>query len=141
MALSHATKGKVIAVNGSMVVFRPHNSTYELHLQAAGGTYAGPVDQPIDAVIRGTARKVYTVPSGGLFVTPIMGPPRIIQGRVKDLVEGELSVSSGTILNVTLPTTKGAVEMANGAIADGTLVNVVLQPGATLELASSANAE
>ena len=91
------------------------------------------MDAPIRAVIRGTARKVYTVPSGGLFVTPIMGPTRIVQGRVSDVTADELTVTAVATVNVTLPKTPGAIELSEGAIGDGSLVNVVLMPGATIE--------
>jgi hypothetical protein len=137
MALSHTTKGRVISVNGNTVVFKPTNTTYELHLQADGGAYDGPVDAPVRAVIRGRARKVYTVPGGGLFTVPIIGPTRIVQGRVTDVAEGELAVNGVAVVNVTLPRTPGAVEMARGPIAQGSLVNVVLEPGATIEVAAA----
>lgn len=136
MPLSHATRGRVKSVNGSTVVFVPTNSTYELHLQSAGG-YDGPLDTPIDAIIRGRARKVYTVPSGGLFITPIMGPTRIVQGRVTDVANTELAVKAVATVNVSLPTVDGAVELSQGDITDGTLVNVVLLPGLTFEPASA----
>ena len=137
MPLAHVTKGRVVSANGPTVVFKPVSSTYELHLTNVGGDYAGPIDAPIKAVLRGTARKVYTVPSGGLFVTPILGPTRIVQGRVTDVTEGGLAVQAVATVNVTLPKTPGLVEMARGPIAQGSLVNVVLQPGATFELASA----
>ena len=133
MPLSHATKGRVVSATGPTVVFKPANSTYELHLTNLGGDYTGPIDAPVRAVIRATARKVYTVPSGGLFVTPIMGPTRIIQGRVGDLSPTELAVEAVATVNVTLPKTAGAIELAEGDIRSGTLVNVVLMPGATFE--------
>lgn len=132
MPLNHTTRGRVIAVNGSTVVFKPTNSTYELHLHDVGG-YTGPLDTPLDAIIRGTARKIYTVPSGGGFVTPIMGTPKIVQGRVADVSAAELTVKAAATVNVTLPKADNAVEMANGTITSGALVNVVLMAGATFE--------
>lgn len=135
MPLAHVTKGKVIAVNGSTVVFKPANSTYELHLNVAGGSYTGPVDEPVDAILRATARKIYTVPSGGLFVTPIIGPTRILQGRVRATGPGEIALQCTAYFNIKLPTIPGSVEMACGPIQEGSLVNAVLLPGATFELA------
>ena len=133
--MSHRTRGRVTAVHGATVVFQPTNSTYQLHLAAVGGRYDGPIDVPVDAVLRATARKVYTVPSGGLFVTPIVGPPRIVQGRVTDVAKTELAVQAVVTVNVTLSDAAGAIELANGAIADGSMVNVVLLPGMTFEQA------
>ena len=137
MPLTHATKGRVVSASGDVVVFKPANTTYELHLKAIGGTYDGPVDATVHGVIRAKARKAYTVPSGGLFVTPIMGPTRIVQGRVIDLEKGGLTLSAVATVNVALSTTPGAVELANGSITHGSLVNVVLEPGATFELVSA----
>jgi hypothetical protein len=74
------------------------------------------------------------VPSGGGFISPIMGTPRTLQGRVKAIAEGELTLNCGAVVNVTLPRTNGAVELAQGSIEVGSLVNVVLMPGATIAL-------
>ena len=49
-------------------------------------------DRPVEALVRVRARKVWTVPSGGLFVAPIFGPPRIVQGRVRALDEHEIVI-------------------------------------------------
>ena len=73
--------GKVLRAVDGTVVFNPSGSRYELHLVAS--SYDGPVGKPVKAVIHATARKVYTVPSGGSYITPIFGPPRIVQGIVR----------------------------------------------------------
>ncbi len=43
-----------------------------MHLKTANGKYDGPTNTPVEAVVRVAARKVWTVPSGGNFVAPIM---------------------------------------------------------------------
>jgi hypothetical protein len=88
-------------------------------------------------MIRVKARKAYSVPSGGNFITPLYGPPKIIQGRVRAIDGNAIVVQAGTPVHVTLPAESSAVELANGAIAVGTIVNVVAFPGATFELLSS----
>ena len=71
-------RGKVIrVVDDNAVIFAPSNTTYELKLVTAS-KYDGPVGSLIDAIIRGNARKCWTVASGGNFITPIHGPPRIV---------------------------------------------------------------
>ncbi len=134
MSLAHPAKGKVLRVEGDVIVFRPSNSTYELALKSPG--YSGPVDEPVELVIRGNARKAYTVPSGGLFVSPIMGPPKVLQGRVRDVGDGEITLNCGVVFNITLSNEPGAIEMANGPIAVNGLVNVILLAGASAELAT-----
>lgn len=136
--LSHATKGKVIRVEGDRVVFKPGTTTYEMHLVCPG--YAGPVNEPVELVISAVARKAYTVPSGGLFVSPIMGTPKVLQGRVKDLTDEQITLDCGVLINITLPTIPGSVELARGPIEAGTLVNVILLAGAKAELAPQAAA-
>lgn len=136
--LSHATKGKVIRVEGDTIVFKPGTTTYEMHLLSPG--YAGPVDEPVELVISGVARKAYTVPSGGLFVSPIMGTPKVLQGRVKDLTDEAITLNCGVLINITLPTIPGSIELARGPIEAGTLVNVILMAGAKAELAPETTA-
>ena len=128
-----ATPGKIIAANADSVVFAPRGTTYELLLRTSG-TYAGPVNTPVDAVIRVTARKVWTVPSGGNFVAPIMGPPRIVQGRVRYGDDRQLVVHAGAAFVIDLPASDHAVDLPNGPIAVGHMVNVTALPGATIEI-------
>ena len=130
-----AGPGKVIAVKDALAVFAPRGTSYELHLKLpGGGQYAGPTNTPVDAVIRVTARKVWTVPSGGNFISPIMGPPKIIQGRVKQVSESQLVVHAGANFVVDLPTKDSAIDLPSGAIQVGHMVNVTALPGATLEI-------
>jgi hypothetical protein len=129
----HAAKGKVTTVEAEIIVFKPAQTTYALHLISPDG-YDGPIDVPVELMIKARARKAYTVTAGGLFVAPIVGPPRILQGRVKELSEHQMTLNCGVLVNVTLPGDAHAVEQARGDVAVGALVNVVLQPGATFEL-------
>ena len=129
--------GRVIAVNDDSVVFAPLNTNYEWKLLTAG-RYDGPVNQRIECFIRVRGRKVYTVPSGGNFVQPIFGPPRIVQGRVKYLDERTVVVQAGAPIIVDLPTDESAYDLANGHLGPAALVNVVALPGAGFELATAA---
>lgn len=128
-----AAQGKVKGVAGDLVMFAPSNTNYELHLVAPG--YAGPLNALTRGVVRAVARKAYTVPSGGNFISPIYGSPRTIQGRVRSVSGNEIVVQAGLPVHVTLPGDASAVELGNGAIAVGSLVNVVALPGATFEKA------
>jgi len=130
-------RGKLIEVNGTTAVFQPAGTNYQIHLnlpENKASIVAG--DQPIELLIRVRARKVWTVPSGGNFIAPIFGPPKIIQGRVKWLDERTLFVHAGTNFIVELPGSDQALDLANGPIGVGTMVNVTAMPGATMELMS-----
>ena len=96
--------------------------------------YDGPIDEPLEAVLRVSARKVYTVPSGGNFISPIFGPPRIVQGRVKYADESRAIVHAGATFVVDLPPADSAIDLDNGRIAVGSMINVIALPGATIEL-------
>src|SRR4051812_8563887 len=128
--------GKVLSRDDASVTFNPQNTTYELKLQVPN--YAGPIGQRAEAVITTSARKVYTVPSGGNFIQPIFGPPRIIQGRVKYLDEREMVVHGGAPVIVQLPAGEDAFDLANGDLTFASLANVVALPGAKFQLAAVA---
>lgn len=127
-------RGKIIEVNGDTAVFHPTGTTYQLHLERSGEAPIAAGERPVDAIIRVRARKVLSVPSGGLFIVPIFGTPRTIQGRVLDLDEHQLIVNAGTRIVVELPSASSAMDLASGPISVGTMVNVTALPGATVEL-------
>jgi hypothetical protein len=124
--------GKVSSVGDGVVVFLPANTSYELRL--AGPNYGGPVGKPVRGVIRVKARKIWTVPSGGNFISPIFGPPRIVQGRVRAIEPNRLVVQAGPLVHVDLPNDDIIYDLADGPITVGRLVNVTALPGATFEL-------
>jgi hypothetical protein len=127
-----AARGKVTAVKDGIVVFAPSNTNYQLHLQAAK-PYRGPIGQLISAVIRVKARKIYTVPSGGGFISPLFGPPRTIQGRALLVENGTLVLRAGVPVEIELPKSDDAIDLEEGPIGLGTMVNAVALPGATFE--------
>jgi hypothetical protein len=133
IAAGLAAAGKVTAVKGGEVVFNPANTSYELYLKSP--SYAGPLHKPVKGTVRVTARKVWTVPSGGNFIAPIFGTPRIIQGRVRAMTARQIVVQAGTFVLVDLPDDDIVYDLATGPIAVGTLVNVTALPGASFDLA------
>jgi hypothetical protein len=134
MANDYPARGKIKQIDGDTVVFVPSGTNYELHLKREGESITGPIDKPIEATIKVTARKLWTVPSGGNFVQPIFGSPRIIQGRVKWLDERRMVVQAGANFLVELPGNSQALDLASGGVEVGSLVNVTALPGATIEL-------
>lgn len=136
-AADFPAKGKVIEVRDGVVVFQPTGTTYELHLETAA-PYTGPSNQQIEAYIKVKARKVYTVPSGGNFITPIQGQTRIIQGRVRYVDNTTLVVHAAVPVIVELPVDDRQIELSEGQITAGKMANVVVFPGATIELVQTA---
>jgi hypothetical protein len=134
----YPAKGKVIeihnGVSGSLIVFQPTNTTYHLHL--AGASYSGPLKTPVEILIRANARKIWTVPSGGNFVAPITGTPRTMQGRVR-FIEGQtIVVQAGVPVAITLPMNDSGIDLSTGAIGIASLVNAMVMPGVSYELAT-----
>jgi hypothetical protein len=137
----HPARGTIVEQRGDTIVFRPLGTTYQLHLERA---FDGSVEvggRPVRAILRARARKIWTVPSGGLFVAPIFGSPRTIQGRVRYIDEHQIVVDAGTTFVLELPGATSALDLANGPIAVGTLVNVTAMPGATLDIFTPAGAQ
>jgi hypothetical protein len=133
-AVDRAGRGKVIRNENGKIMFAPTGTTYELHLEPAAQPYNGPLNVPTGIIVRCQGRKVMSVPSGGTFITPIQGPPRIVQGRVKHLDDKQLVIQAGTTVVVDLPMDNHAIDLNNGAIAVGSMVNATILPGARYEL-------
>jgi hypothetical protein len=131
-------RGRIRQASGNSVVFLPGGTNYELHLQTPQ-VYDGPIDSPVQGVIRLQARKVYSVPSGGNWVQPIFGTPRIIQGRVRWLDENRLILQAGTHFLIDLPAERSGIELPDGEVAVNMLVNAVCLPGAMFELLQPAS--
>jgi hypothetical protein len=126
-------RGKVKTIQNGLVVFIPAGTTYELYLT---GTYDGPIGELIDCTVKAKARKVYTVPSGGNFITPIFGTPKIVQGRVLKASEQQLVIHSNIPFIIDLPRNDSAIDLDEGGISVGKMVNAVLMAGASFELAA-----
>jgi hypothetical protein len=133
-------RGKIIEVRNSIAVFNPAGTNYQIHLEFSGEATPSVSTAPIEVLIRVDARKVYTVPSGGNFIAPIFGPPRIIQGRVKYADEKTLVVHAGCPIIVRLPDAETAIDLSEGKIRVGHMANVVALSGATIELVATAAA-
>jgi hypothetical protein len=130
-------RGKVVSVQDNAVVFAPSNTNYQLRLERQGGgpdAPSIPTGVVLDAILRVTARKVWTVPSGGNFIDPIYGPPRKIQGRIRYLDEEQMVVQAGTPVLVKLPQDPEAFDLVRGPLTVGGLVNVSALPNATIEV-------
>lgn len=124
-------KGRLLKNEAGTMIFQPAGTTYELHLRPVGAV--GEIGALVSGTIRAQARKMYTVPSGGLFVAPILGMPKTFQGRVRETGHGYVVIRCGVFVRIELPQDGGAIELANGNVTVGTLVNVICFPGASFE--------
>jgi hypothetical protein len=127
-ATAALAKGKVTSVKDGIIHFAPGGTNYELHLVAPN--FAGKAGALAEGEVRVKARKVWTVTSGGNFISPIFGPPRTIQGRVRALTEREMVLHAGTNIVVELPASEDGYDLASGPLAVGVMANVVALPHA-----------
>lgn len=126
-------RGKVIAVKDGHVVFNPAGFNYELHFTTAR-PFTGPLDTYIEVLLRVKARKVYTVPSGGNFISPLFGPPRTLQGRALYVEDRVIVIKAAAPIAIELPEGSDAIDLSEGGIRAGVLVNVAALPGATMAI-------
>ena len=122
--------GRVLSADDSFVLFSPANTPYRLKLKSSLKTAP---QSPIDGVIRAKARKVLTVSGGGNFISPIEGPPRVIQGWVTAIEGATLVVKAGAPMVIELPPDEHAFSLSNGDITVGSRINLTLFPDATFE--------
>jgi hypothetical protein len=67
-----------------------------------------------------------------------VGPPKIIQGRVRQVDDQSIIVHAGATFVVDLPGAENAIDLPHGPITVGNMVNVTALPGATIELVTRA---
>ena len=134
--LDFPARGKILSASGNIVIFNPAATTYELQLINQGAQLPTASSATISCFIRCQARKVWTMASGGNFITPIFGPPRVVQGRVRYLDETLAVIQAGAPVILTWPPDSNAFDLVNGDIQPGVMINATLLQGATFELAS-----
>jgi hypothetical protein len=125
-----AARGRVLRMHQDRAVFQPAGTSYEHHVLPQNPPQT---DRPVSALICVKARKVYGVPSGGAFVQPILGEPRILQGRVLSIDAKTLTLrAGGGVFVAELPAGKDTIDLHQGPIEVGDMVNVVALPGAEI---------
>jgi hypothetical protein len=139
--LDFPARGKVLRVQDNLVVFSPAGTTYGLHLVNKAGDLPVPSNSTIHCYIRAVARKIWTIATGGNFITPIIGTPRIVQGRVRYLDEDTAVIQAGAPIIIALPPDAAAFDLINGPVTPNSMINATLLPGATFELAKEPAAQ
>ena len=121
-------RGHVLEAADQHLVFAPNGFRYQLHLLTRS-RYAGPVNGPVNGLVRGIARQLWTIPAGGNFIAPIFGSPRTVQGRLKYLSDTEIVVQAGLSIILQLPQSDIAIDLTNGPLAIGVMINAMVMPG------------
>jgi hypothetical protein len=114
------------------------NTDYKLHLEPDGGVLPKGIEARVGTyvtgTIRGLAKRIDVVGSGGKYVEPVLGRPRRLQGRVVGVnpTAGTLTVHAGVpfIVKVTAPGQKA------GDFGEADFVAFDVLRGATIDLKS-----
>lgn len=130
--MSATAQGVVRPADNGKLTLNPLGTRYEIQFDCPAPANSGP---SLKGVIRVKARKLWTIPSGGGFVSPLVGSPRVIQGRVKSIEGNRLVVQAGFPICVELPEDQTGFDLKNGSLQPGVMVNVTAFPGAQFEAA------
>jgi hypothetical protein len=117
------------ATRPELIVLGVPDTSYELHLRPVAPVRAEPGERLV-GVITARARRVDAVRTGGLFIEPVMGRPRRVQGRVVRGEGGALVVRAGGV-PVHLVLTDGRQRAED--FEPGLLVGCDVLEGATFE--------
>lgn len=127
------TRGTVVSSTGDKLILNVADTSYQLLLDCAASLVAG---ENVRGTIIVKARKVWTVPAGGSFISPLFGSPRVVQGKVKVADGKRLIVQAGMAVCVELPGDPTAYDLKNGELSPGVMVNITTFPGARFEPAA-----
>lgn len=132
----YPVRGTATSAGTDTVVFSPAGTPYNLHLNVDADAASALASAPAagssgNGTILLRARKVWTVSSGGSFITPLSGQPRTIQGRVTQAESGRLVVQAGVPVLVDLPAQPTSYDLVGGPLTVGSLVNITVFPGAS----------
>ncbi len=130
-------RGQLLSSDGTTARLAVNGFNYELELAC---TSTAPTGSLVSGIIRAKARKVLTIPTGGNFVQPIFGSPKVIQGRIRYFEGNTLIVQAGALFHVELPPADDAIDLGDGPLAVGKTINATIFPGATLTLVNAASA-
>ncbi len=86
----------VNSYDGSIAVLAIPGTSYQIHATVDGAIAAG---STVRGRLQGRALKMHRAQAGGCFIEPVMGAPRIIQGRVV----GSVSDRGQILLDVGVP--------------------------------------
>ncbi|MFM9956967.1 MAG: hypothetical protein ACKVZJ_02740 [Phycisphaerales bacterium] len=123
-------RGVLVESSSSKVVISFPGSDYQLHL-APERPVTTPPGKRILGIIKAQVRRIDQVRTGGQFVEPVMGRPRIIQGRVVEVNASPNGPGTITVLAPMPILLKLSDLQRADQFKPGDLVNTHALPGAT----------
>lgn len=111
------TRGQLLEQGDGRVVIGIPGSDYQLHLASDGAVQSNKHGE-VRGVVRAKAGKLERVGSGGIFIEPVYGQPRRVQGRVvrKDSAANTLTVQGPCVVVAELEATQRATDIPIGEL-------------------------
>lgn len=121
-------RGILAELDDERLVLALPGTEYRLHLRptVSGAEITTPLGKRISGTIRATALRMYPARAGGLFIEPIWGEPRIVQGTVLAVDAGRVLVDVSVPMWVTLQEGQDV-----SGLAEGQMVNFYVRSGAS----------
>ncbi|MDA1007873.1 MAG: hypothetical protein O2800_02560 [Planctomycetota bacterium] len=113
-----------LAGDGAACFSLPH-SHYILQLVAPAGSVG-----KVEVTIRAKALKMHKTTAGGIFIEPVEGAPRIVQGRILETDATNNRILANIIVPMWIDVPQG---QAASAFRHGDLANFYLESGARFE--------
>ncbi len=124
-------RATLLGASDGRVVIRPPSTEYALTFDLPAGI-ACPVavGSRIAGKISARAQKMHFAHAGGEFVEPLVGSPRIVQGKIRevDAARNALLIEAIVPMWMSLAEGQRACDMELGA-----LMNFYVEPGATFQ--------
>lgn len=123
---SNIARGTLLEKQSDRIVLGIHGTDYRLHLHVAA-PIAASIGSSITGRIEAHARRIDVTRTGGHFIDPVYGRPRIIQGRViETALEHPMMVVKAVVpLHIRVRPPQKPSDFEVGAI-----VNFSVDPGA-----------
>ncbi len=121
------SRGVVRESRDGVIALSIPGTDYRLQLATRDGAEIG---EKVQGRIRATARRIDRIKSGGMYVEPVEGRPRRVQGRIVavDEVNGEIHVRAAGVFICRTNGRQRAEEFQPGE-----MVSFDIEPGATFE--------
>lgn len=111
--------GRLEAVGDGFIELSIPGTSYRLRL-AVSDAVAAPIGQRMRGTIHAKALRMHKATAGGLFIEPIAGSPRIIQGRVQRIDEAgnRVLMHFGVPMWIDVPSPQKASSFTPGDLAN-----------------------
>jgi hypothetical protein len=133
-AHSDIAHGTLQEIAGDTIIFAPAHTAYRLQLAIArpAADLAAQVGKRIEGRIHASALRLFVARAGGKFIEPLVGAPRIVQGRVRAVEAAQNRI----LIDAAAPMWMKLSANSAAEFEPGQMVNCYVQSGASFERAA-----